>query len=104
LDDAENEAVTADYYKRHVPEIRKSLPAALQMLVEGGGQLSLHDGRFIGTTVRAPWPDLQMDIAVSDRGSLQVPPRPIAPMLHVHLVYRKYELVEPTVEQLFWRS
>jgi hypothetical protein len=97
LNDAECAAVEEDY-KQHLLEIREALPPGLRQLAEAGGPVSLHDGYFIATTARASGPDLQLDIATgprTDQGQA---------LVHVHLVYRDYELVEPSAEQLFWRA
>jgi hypothetical protein len=74
------------------------------VLAEAGGPVSLHDGHFIMTTARVDGPDLQVDIATHDWVGARVSPGAIEPLLHVHLVYREYELVEPSSEQLFWRA
>jgi hypothetical protein len=127
-----HDAVEADY-DRHVRAIRDSLPPGLQLLVEGGGPVSLWDGEFIRTTARGrrqggvpPWyrdatredsagvsverllpgevpgPDLQLDIATDELTDRVYQHGQFEAIVHVHLIYRGYELVEPSSEELYW--
>ena len=100
MSDAEYENVTYEY-RRHVARLRSSLPLGLRLLAEGGGTLSLHDARFIDLRRKVGSPNVLLaDIASWDvqHGTL-VDNVWSYPMLHVRMVYRNAELLEPPPER-----
>ena len=49
-----------------------------------------------------PGPDLQLDIATDDLLDRVYQYGQFEAIVHVHLIYRGYELVEPSSEELYW--
>ncbi len=101
LTDAEWDAVNADY-ERHVQQLGPSLPSAIRVLGEAGGQLSLHDGRFINVEKKLGSQDtLLVDIATRDmqQGSL-IGNQWSYPLLHVRIAYLGAHVREPSWEAL----
>jgi hypothetical protein len=101
LSDATYEAAIADY-QRNLAEIQDSLPSDLRLLTDGGGSISLHDGRFIGVRKEVGTSStLLVDIACQDmqQGNL-IGNTWDYPDLRVRLVYLKSELLEPSQERI----
>ncbi len=102
LSEAEEEAVDRDY-KQHLLAIKDSLPKGILTFSEAGGPVSLHDGYFVHASTNTRGVDLELDIrnrhdnVETDGGFLE-------PLLLVHLVYRDYELIGMSKEQLYWRT
>ena len=100
LDAGSNEVRRAYWY--HVESIKGHLPAAFRVLAEAGGEVSLHDGRFIQVS-RPFWERAQLifDIACWDLSSgILRDDIWIYPDLHVRIVYGGAELVSPTWDEL----
>jgi hypothetical protein len=89
-------------YWRHVDSLKHRLPAAFRILTEAGGDVSLHDGRFIQVS-KPFWEPAQLicDVACWDMSS-GVLREDIwtYPDLHVRLVYGGAELVSPAWDEL----
>jgi hypothetical protein len=96
MTDEESEAVVADH-RRHVANVRSLLPAGLQMLVEGGGHVYLHDGRFIHAQWKVGTTDvLLVDISCWDWQNKRLVGNVRDEMLlHVRLAYQGAVLVSP---------
>lgn len=89
-------------YWEHVDLLKDRMPAAFKVLAEAGGDVSLHDGRFIQVS-KPFWEPGQLifDIACWDMSSgILRDDIWTYPDLHVRLVYGGAELISPEWDEL----
>lgn len=89
-------------YREHVDSLKDRLPAAFRVLSEAGGDVSMHDGRFIQVSKPFWEPEqLILDISCWDlSGGILRDDVWTYPDLHVRLVYGGAELVSPAWDEL----
>jgi hypothetical protein len=89
-------------YWEHVDSLKDRLPAAFRVLTEAGGDVSLHDGRFIQVS-KPFWEPAQLifDVACWDMsGGILRDDIWTYPDLHVRVVYGGAELMSPAWDEL----
>jgi len=89
-------------YREHVDSLKDRLPPAFRVLTEAGGDVSLHDGRFIQVS-KPFWEPAQLifDIACWDvSGGILRDDIWTYPALHVRIVYGGAELTSPAWDEL----